>query len=910
MTSASTRQAPCPPPSAAPTSGRRELPGAFREFRKEDLEQTVGRRFEQQVRLFPDRIALSCGAERVTYAELNRRANRLACVLRAQLPAGEQRVGLRMKEDARFAAALFACFKAGMTAVPLASSLPPARVQQILSHAEAALLLTDGDAAAAPCVPAEGCVPLDLSRLDTPVGEAALTNTVPPERPACLIHTSGSTGQPKGVIQTHRTLLRSAMAYTNGYHLCVEDRVALLASCSTAQGMVTLLATLLNGATAACFDLCEHGIAGLRAWLIRERITVFISATTVCRQLAQTLDRAAPFPDLRLVRLGSEPVRRQDLESFRDHFPAACQFINALAATETGPLTQFVAHPAADIREEVVPVGWAADEVEILLLDEQGRAVGCDEVGEIVVRGRYLSPGYWRQPELTARVFREAPEGGGARLYFTGDLGVRTGDGCLRHRGRKDLRVKIRGFGVEVAEVEAALLRHPAVRDAAVTAREDGQDGSQLAAFLVPVSGEVLDAAELRTFLQPTLAAPMVPTAFYVLEALPLTPNGKLDRSALRGETPRALTWSRPTEAPRTATERQLAELWQEVLGVTEVGIHDDFFKAGGDSLRAMRLMLAIETQLGRTLPLAALIASPTIARLALLVDRTDAGEAVGAAAVRGAAGGPHFIQVPGIHGYGFLPPAVARRVGSLCRYYDALQYAGVDGQQPFHECVEDIAAHLVAQVGRLGAPGPCCLSGYSFGGLVAYEMACQLREQGRDVALVLLWDTYAPRCFTRRSWREVGRVFGAELARLDGPGRARFATRLATRKLRATWSRWKQRLTASGWPGRNSPPAGPAGSRDQGPTVVELCRHAHRIFQPRPYPGKVVLFRAGDGQFDQGLFYGADAANAWGGVVRGELVVVPVPGDHISMVQEPMVSVLADKIVACLSDWTCQLNN
>jgi len=268
----------------------------------------------------------------------------------------------------------------------------------------------------------------------------------------------------------------------------------------------------------------------------------------------------------------------------------------------------------------VLPVGYPAEDKEILLLDEDGAEVGGDAVGEIAVRSRFLSPGYWRRPDLTAAAFRPDPAGGPERIYRTGDLGRRLPDGCLIHLGRKDFQVKIRGFRVEVAEVEGALLSLPTVQEAVVVAREDRPGDRRLVAYLVPTARPAPTVSALRQALAATLPDYMVPAAFVALDTLPKTPGGKVDRRALPAPGRARPALDQPLVAPRTPVEATVGAIWQEVLGLDEIGLHDNFFDLGGHSLAASQVIARVTETCHVDLPLRMLFEAPTVNGLALAV--------------------------------------------------------------------------------------------------------------------------------------------------------------------------------------------------------------------------------------------------------------------------------------------------
>jgi acyl-coenzyme A synthetase/AMP-(fatty) acid ligase/acyl carrier protein len=386
---------------------------------------------------------------------------------------------------------------------------------------------------------------------------------------------------------------------------------------------------LLNGATLCPFNIREDGMANLADWLILERISVFISAPTVFRHFVATLTGEERFPDLRVIRLGAEQVRSGDVDSYKKYFASHCVFGIFLSSTETGNVSQYFIDKQTEISGNVVPVGYAAQDMEILLLDDTGREIGAGEVGEITVRSHYLSPGYWRNLDLTNAVFKADPAGGSTRIYRTGDLGRKRPDGCLEHLGRKGLQVKIRGYRVELEEVETTLRLHAGVREAVVEARMDESQNPRLVAYIVLHQDKALATTELSTYLRTKLPDYMVPSAFVILDSLPLTPTGKIDRRALPEPDKTARDSNAAFVAPRSLVESELTNVWCEILGLERIGIYDNFFDLGGHSISATQIVARLQRIFHVDLPLASLLVNPTVAGLAEVINQYQEQEKV-----------------------------------------------------------------------------------------------------------------------------------------------------------------------------------------------------------------------------------------------------------------------------------------
>ena len=592
------------------------------QFPAEGIEQSIAERFEKQAAAHPDRIAIRSGGWSMTYAELNAAANRLG---RAILHAGgdADRVVLLFEQGGPVIVAVLAVLKAGKTYVPLDPGYPAARLAELVDDSQAGLILTDdAHLEGAKRLASGRSLPVVSSDAVDPAARGDnLGVSVAPDAIAYMLYTSGSTGRPKGVVQKHRNLLHFVRTYTNSCHITPDDRIAWLHSITFSASNMNVYPALLNGAAVYPHDVKRRGVDGLAELLMRERITICQCVPTVFRHFLSGLTGEERFSDLRVFELGGEPVYRRDVELFRLRVGTHCVLVNRLAFTEASVAAQYFITAETELPASAVPVGRPAEGMEILVLGEDGREAGREEVGEIALRSRHLSPGYWRRPDLTAKAFTN---GGGLRTYRTGDMGRIRADGLLEYAGRKDFRVKVRGYTIEVAEVEAALLEIGGVKSAVVVAREDHRGDQRLVAYLIP-AGAAPSADELRTRLGDRLPDFMVPSAFMALEAFPLTSTGKLDRLALPAPDLTQVESAGGYAAPRTDAEAKVAAIWAEVFALERVGIHDDFFALGGHSLLAGRIAARIRQAYGVDLSLGALFDAPTVAELC-----GQLGEAVG----------------------------------------------------------------------------------------------------------------------------------------------------------------------------------------------------------------------------------------------------------------------------------------
>jgi amino acid adenylation domain-containing protein len=597
--------------------------GTFVEFTKAEIEQSIPARFEQQVREYPDRLAIKTRSHALTYAELNQVANRVARAILALRGRGEEPIALLLDKDAPLIATIFGVLKAGKIYVPLDLSFPRDRLTAMLEEVQAGVIVTDdAHCALAQTLAPAGCQVLNIEAIKAGYATENVDLAVTPDTLACILYTSGSTGRPKGVVHNHRTILHLIAHYTNSLRISTDDRLTLLYPCGTMGGLRDTFSALLNGASLHPFDIQEEGLEAMAGWLIGEEITILNAVVTLFRHFVGTLTGMERFPTLRLVKFGGEQAARRDVELFKRYFPAGCLLYLGLGTTETFSFGEYWIDTGTPVTWDVAPAGYTVEDLEVLLLDEDGTAVGVNQVGEIAVRSRYLALGYWHRPDLTRASFLPDPRGGDARIYRTGDLGRLRPDGCLEHLGRKDFQVKIRGHRVEVAEIERVLLGHEAVKEAVVVSRGTPAGDPCLVAYLIPAQSPPPSISALRRVVQAQLPGYMVPAAFVFLDALPLTPNGKVDRRALPAPDPLRPKLDTPFVAPRTPVEEELAGIWAAVLGLDQVGIHDNFLELGGHSLLAAQIVTRVRDIFHLEVPLRTLLEAPTVADMAVVITQ------------------------------------------------------------------------------------------------------------------------------------------------------------------------------------------------------------------------------------------------------------------------------------------------
>ena len=588
---------------------------------------TIGSRLATIADRLAGKTALTEGETQVSFGELDAAASAIA---RRVVVAGRDRsgfVGLLYENKVPAVKAIFGAARSGRAYVPLDAGDPDERLRFVLKDSEPVALLTETSLLQrARALASSSCAVIDLTALESD-DEATVLPRVTSDTPAYMFYTSGSTGQPKGVVQTHRNLLFFADAYSKTLRIDAADRLTFLFSLSFGAANMDIFGGLLSGATLYGYDIRLDGVPPLADWLDRERITVFHAVPTVFRELFASLAPDRKFAHLRAIDLGGEALFDSDVELFRRHTVDGCIFVNHLAATEAHVIAQHVIeHRDPRPSTGILPAGRSPEGLRVLIQRDDGTAADTNEVGAIVVSSPHVSPGYWRRPELNATAFSADPLVTGWRRYFTGDLGRIDAEGNLHFLGRRDSRVKIRGHTVELTEVEAALSACPGVTKAAVLVLNGERQSAldRLVAYLAVSPGAERNSVLVRRRLAQQLPSYMLPSAFLFVDALPLTASGKIDRKALAAMELRTETsQTRGFEPPADDLERAIAGIFQQMLKHAPIGRGDDFFLLGGDSLSVVELQTRLRDTFGVTL--VSLHEASTVAGVAAEIRRNRA---------------------------------------------------------------------------------------------------------------------------------------------------------------------------------------------------------------------------------------------------------------------------------------------
>ncbi len=869
-------------------------------FDRSELDGSIVARFSRVTAAFPNQVAVAGNGQRWTYAELNSRTNQIARAILERATRGTGCVAYLVGHSPDMVVCALAILKAGKAYLCIHPGLPAAAMRDVCADAIPDLILCDAAHAPAAREIAGGTRRvLVLDEIDAGSSAADLESTLTPEQPAVIFYTSGSTGRPKGVVKSHRAVLHRAWLASQYDLVRPGDRHSLLTYCGFASSEADVFGALLNGAAVHLFDVASLGLTDFGAWIDDERITLLHPPVVLFRRYLASLAGVNQHASVRLVALAGEAVVASDVRAWRRHFSPTCALRHRFSSTEAGHVAVACVEPGDDTNG-ALPAARAVSDKHLFAVDEEGRPIDDGRPGELVVRSAFLADGYWRRESATAAAFTSDPNHPGERAFRTGDLGRVNADGNFEFLGRRDGQVKVRGYRVELREVEQALLTQPGVVEAAVIA-ESLADEARLVGFVVMTAGATYRVDAMREGLRSLLPDWKTPTQICALAALPLTLTGKIDRQALKDHVAaeREKTPAQLSTGTFDPLEAQLAAIWEEVLGRTGIKPDDDFFDLGGHSLSAAQVMHKVKRRIGASLPLSVLQEARTVRHLAGVLRRrnADAGESpesddVIVALREGGRRTPLFC-IPAAGGSALTYQPLARLMSDDQPVY-ALRFPETDSAGNGLPSVEQIAAGFVEQIRQRWPHGPYRLCGHSYGAVLAFEMAQQFRAAGERVDLLAMLDGRVPGAqrllpMHRRLLMHLGRFASR------GP---REAAAYVVDRLRA------RRPKPAGQSRNDVAPAGDVPVGDAASVSIqnmtEASRRTFRAYRPRPYPGTITLFRAA-AQPDWARFNAPQPLNGWDAFC-GHVEVHPSPGDHLTMLREPNLAVLAGMLNVCLA--------
>jgi amino acid adenylation domain-containing protein len=846
---------------------------------------------EEQVARSPDAVAAIFRDQQLTYRELDSRANQMARFLMESGVRPEARIGIACDRSLNMLVALLGVLKAGGTYVPLDPFYPADRTKDVIADAVLAFVLTEEDLRptvskfGAPIIAMDTEWPVVTSHRSDP-----LRLDFSSENLAYIIFTSGSTGRPKGVMVRHRNVANLFIAMDQ--HLPLETPGVWLAvtSISFDISVLELLWTLARGFRVIVQERNDgllsppsrlhtgHGARvgySIPEQILRHRVTHLQCTPSLARMIVNSPAGRESLGTLDKLLVGGEALPISLANEL--HRAGPKEIWNMYGPTET---TVWSTMQKLHRDDRVISIGRPIANTWILVLDEEQKPVPVGVPGELYISGAGVAQGYLNDPDLTAKRFVETGwwvrDG---RAYRTGDLVRRLPDGGLEFLGRLDHQVKIRGYRVELGEVETALSLHAGIREAIVSAAGDPDHGHTLVAY-VTKSNEDLSAADLRRSLQAKLPSHMVPSSFVFLHAFPLTPNGKIDR--------RALSSVRPLEdqvavSAADEIEEKLADLWCYALGLTSIDMNGDYFEMGGDSLAAVRLICEINLEFRTQLPLGTLLEAPTIRKMAETIRGSGiSGVDSAIAPIQRDGSKPPLYCIGPLNGEVLLYRKLALELGRDQPMY-GLQPFGLNSSALSVLPVESIASYYIDQI-KTRERQPYALLGYSFGGLVAVEMAQQLSKSGGFVPRVVLIDAeYPAGCKAEERFEESLRRYRFHLRKVAfGPNRFGHAVD----RLKERWVRTAHRIAAvAGTPTPNL-----------SKSIADRQRIAADLYRAKPYGGRIYLFKA-ESEME---FFGGGPELGWKGILSDPVIYL-VPGDHGTINTGNNLRILAQKLASWL---------
>ncbi|WP_151447291.1 AMP-binding protein [Lacisediminimonas profundi] len=903
-------------------NGPVEVP--FQRFEEAWIEQPIFARFLQTATVHAGRVAITDARHQFTYAQVLEQVRRLAQRIAHQTDHADcMPVGIMLGQDASFPVAALACLAAGRPYVPIDLKYPPARIAAVLADAGSTMVIAMG-------APAAGALPQPVEVLlfnDERAGQHDGEIELQPldvSAPAVILYTSGSTGRPKGICNNQRALLQRVCEATNSSHINYSDQMLLLSSPGTIAGEREMFAALLNGATLTLCDPQRDGLHGVLQMLEGRGITLCYMVPALFRMLLRAPGAARALSQLRVLRIGGDITLASDLLLFRQVAPPGCHFLASFSATEMPAVFQWFVPRDWQPDGPRVPVGYARPEVDFCALDENGQPARPGEFAELVVRSPYLAMGQWQDGRLQPGAFVADPADASLRILHSGDMVRARSDGLWELTGRKDRQIKIHGQRVDAGEVEALLRSHAGVEDVAVIARRKGEETVALVAFVVasnetetvgtgaglgatPASPSLVD--ELRRLLAQRVPGFMRPAQIHRLPAIPQLPGFKPDIAALhRLDQEFQLAWSADSahalqhaakpdvtvqgmavaevavgdvtgsetaagegaadNAVRAVVRAAVRQAWSKVLSAEAYRLDLPFDDSGGDSLKALELWFHVEEALGFKLGLDAMAIGSRPSELEQALAREITNPAVASASLTGD-GGPLIYLAPGILGDDPMQLRFRAAFGDSVRF-KLLDYPGwretMAEDCSFHAIVDSAYRQICAdppqQVYRL--------AGYSYGGIVAFELARRLVEAGHKVGLVALldsrrWDLAG----TRPLWQEdqmlpergiAGHVLAPAITVLVRAGFYRvlgLACTTLTRHANRVAFRFRNRMTK------------------------DLRFEALRKWKPRPLAVPVTLFVSSD------RWPGEPEGYGWDELCSG-LTTVHIGGTHASMIDKP----------------------
>lgn len=865
-------------------------------------DKCIHHRFEEQVERTPDAIAVEFEGKQITYAELNTSANQLANYLISQGAHEDKYVALFVERGFDMITGLLAISKTGATYLPLDPIYPKARLFLIVDDAKPVIIITQESLIEA--VPESNAKVVFIDKRSEYNNESSENLSLgDASKPAYILYTSGSTGKPKGVPVNQHAVVNLVNSMTKLLSFTQHDILLAVTTISFDIAELEMYMPLFIGAKLViATQETATDMNMLTEKMIECKATVF-QATPVTFKMLMINDWKGKA-DLKLI-IGGEALSK---ELVRHILPRCAGIWNSYGPTETA-IYSVVRNNTMDdtIGEGYVPIGRPVDNTVVYILNKKLVPVPIGIPGELWIGGDGISPGYLNLPNMTDERFIVNPFGKSPdeKIYKTGDLVQYFNDGNMVFLNRLDTQVKIRGFRIELGEIESAISQFNSIKNNVVIVREDTPGDKKLVGYIIKDDDKEVDIVELRQFLKSKIPDYMVPAAFVFLRQFPVTPNGKIDRKVLPSPVDAASIQVKPFIAPQTETEKKLAEIWSSVLKINNIGTDEDFFEIGGHSLVAVTLMVKIEKELGKRLPLAILFNNSTIRDMAQVIDQKSERVTWGSLVPIRPKGTKKPLYL--VHSAGLNLLLYTTVVAHLDPEQPVfgLQAKGLDGIDEPLDSFEEIAAYYISEILEIDKSGSYSLAGFSMGGQLAYEMARQLVESGNKVNFLGVFDTVSEDAasdhhipFLKRYFLRfillINQIFWVLGTFLKMPLNKKydfFVTKVSTQIKKITKSHDKLK-----------PDGVSLGKQSELPKYLHKVHRANFYALERyvlpPYPGKLTLFKA----MNQTFYIKDPARYGWGEYVK-ELVIHDIPGEHSRIFAPPNDEQFASVLQKCLDE-------
>ncbi len=872
--------------------------------------------FEQQVLNTPDQFAVATETNTLTYAQLNARANQVAHYLRNKEVKTGSIVGLCLGRSTEMFIGMLGILKSGAAYLPLDPDYPPERLQFMISDCKVSTVITLSQyQEMVACFHTKTvCLDTDWQAISSEADENPLLD-IHPENLCYIIYTSGSTGMPKGVLIEHRNIVHSVTARINYYPETVKKFI-LLSSFAFDSSVAGIFWTLYQGGTLYLpRQGDEKDLYRIAAIIEEERPTHMLSLPSVYNLLLNTplaTDTAneQPLTSLNTVIVAGEACPPALIEQHHEKLPQAVLY-NEYGPTEGTVWSTVYRTGPQDLPLNQVPIGKPIQNVQTYILDPEQQPVPIGVKGELYIGGAGVAHGYLNNDVYNRTKFIVNPflTNTKERIYRTGDLARFLPDGNIMFMGRIDSQVKIRGYRIELGEIESIITSHPAISEAVVIDREDTPGDKRLVAYIINQQGHDLTTPSIKEFLLEKLPAYMAPTSYVFLDRFLLTPNGKVDRKALPAPDHAALKSGEECVPPRSETEKILVKIWADTLNIEKVGIHDNFFDLGGHSLLGVYLLNNIEKATGKRLPIAALFKTPTIEGMSSFLEDKPASDSKS----QETGTLSRWNSLVAVKPNGSRTPffCVHGRAHSLAEHMHPDQplywlHHGQDARRTIYHTVEEIAADHLKEIRNVQAHGPYCLGGFSFGGMVAFEIAQQLLQQGEDIALLALFDPTLVDKFssvekqkTKKNVRKLSHKFKLKNNVFYKLGRA---SQVIKANLRRIYKRCQEKLKmmickicmAFGKPVPSSIAVF---------NLIELFQEAAAHYKYQSFPGLVTMFIPDIFKKRRNLVL--SIKQRWTNIAQEGIEIRFVKGatSHHKMVEEPHVQDLISQLELCLKN-------